>query len=155
MGSVKHAVITFCKAQLSAQVATVVDFTVTAFLTEVFGIWYLIATFIGALSGGIVNCVVNYHWVFQAQTLKKRFVAIKYLMVWGGSILLNTGGTYLLTELSSHHYLISKVIVAVLVGFFWNYQLQRLFVYRDNHLKDKLGRLRTHHEQVEETKESL
>ncbi len=155
MGSVKHAVITFCKAQLSAQVATVVDFTVTAFLTEIFGIWYLIATFLGALSGGVVNCVVNYNWVFQAQTLKKRFVALKYLMVWGGSILLNTGGTYLLTELSSHHYLISKVIVAVLVGFFWNYQLQRLFVYRDNHLKDKLGRLRTHHEQVEETKESL
>ncbi len=151
MGSIKHAVITFCKAQLSAQIATVVDFTVTALLAEVFGLWYLIATFLGALGGGIVNCIVNYHWVFHAKTLKKRFVAIKYLMVWCGSIVLNTGGTYLLTELSSQHFLIAKVIIAILVGFLWNYQMQRLFVYRDNHIKDKLERLRPHHEQIEET----
>lgn len=147
MRSLKHAIITFCKAQLSAQIATVVDFTVTALLAELFGIWYLIATFVGALSGGVVNCIVNYHWVFKAQELKMRFVAIKYLFVWCGSILLNTGGTYVLTELSAQHYLISKVVVAILVGFLWNYQMQRLFVYRDNHLKDKLERLRTHREQ--------
>lgn len=147
MRSLKHAIITFCKAQLSAQIATVVDFTVTALLAELFGIWYLIATFVGALSGGVVNCIVNYHWVFKAQELKKQFVAIKYLFVWCGSILLNTAGTYVLTELSAQHYLISKVVVAVLVGFLWNYQMQRLFVYRDNHIKDKLERLRTHREQ--------
>lgn len=147
MCSLRRAIVTFCKAQLSAQIATLVDFSVTAILTEVFRLWYLPATFLGALSGGIVNCIVNYHWVFRAQTLKMRFVAIKYLLVWGGSILLNTGGTFLLTELSSQHYLISKVIVAILVGFLWNYQMQRLFVYRDNHLKDKIGRLKNHHEQ--------
>ena len=147
MRSLKHAIITFCKAQLSAQIATVVDFTVTALLAELFGIWYLIATFVGALSGGVVNCIVNYHWVFKAQELKKQFVAIKYLFVWCGSILLNTAGTYVLTELSAQHYLISKVVVAILVGFLWNYQMQRLFVYRDNHIKDKLERLRTHREQ--------
>ena len=147
MRSLKHAIITFCKAQLSAQIATVVDFTVTALLAELFGIWYLIATFVGALSGGVVNCIVNYHWVFKAQELKKQFVAIKYLFVWCGSILLNTAGTYVLTELSAQHYLISKVVVAVLVGFLWNYQMQRLFVYRDNHIKDKLERVRTHREQ--------
>ncbi|MBQ7441157.1 MAG: GtrA family protein, partial [Prevotella sp.] len=110
MRSLKHAIITFCKAQLSAQIATVVDFTVTALLAELFGIWYLIATFVGALSGGVVNCIVNYHWVFKAQELKKQFVAIKYLFVWCGSILLNTAGTYVLTELSAQHYLISKVV---------------------------------------------
>lgn len=147
MRSLKHTIITFCKAQLSAQIATVVDFTVTALLTELCGMWYLIATFLGALSGGVVNCIVNYHWVFKAQELKKQFVAIKYLFVWCGSILLNTAGTYVLTELSAQHYLISKVVVAVLVGFLWNYQMQRLFVYRDNHIKDKLERLRTHREQ--------
>ena len=66
-------------------------------------------------------------------------------MVWSGSILLNTAGTYLLTEgvmrmawvdrlnalVSVNLFLLPKIIVALLVSFFWNYQLQRKFVYCD------------------------
>ena len=140
MSKLRHELWTFCKAQLTAQIASVVDFAVSLLLTEAFGIWYLYSTFAGAISGGVVNCIMNYRWVFDAAGMKKKQVAVKYLLVWIGSIALNTGGTYLLTELSGQYFAYAKIVVAVTVGFLWNYQLQRYFVYRPTHILRKLSR---------------
>ena len=135
MGKVRHEIWTFSKAQFSAQVATIADFSVSMLLAELFGIYYVWASFCGALSGGIVNCIVNYRWVFDdTRELRKRAIAVKYAIVWSGSILLNTAGTYALTELSGQYFIFAKIIVAVCVALLWNYQLQRLFVYRDTHI---------------------
>lgn len=129
MGSLKNDLMKFCKAQCSAWVASAVDFGLTILLADICGLWYAYATFIGAVSGGITNCSINYRWVFHAFGMKKKHVAMRYAMVWCGSIILNTGGTCLLTELSKQNYLISKVLVAVLVAVFWNYELQNHFVF--------------------------
>ena len=122
-------VITFCKAQCSAWIASAIDFGTTIILAHVFGLWYGYSTFIGALNGGIANCLINYRWVFHAFEMKKRNIAIRYLVVWGGSILLNTYGTYILTELSDQYFMFSKIIVSVIVAVFWNYQMQYRFVF--------------------------
>lgn len=60
---------------------------------------------------------------------EKRNIAIRYIIVWGGSILLNTYGTYILTELSDQYFMFSKIIVSVIVAVFWNYQMQYRFVF--------------------------
>lgn len=139
----------FLKAQLSAQFASVVDFLVTILLVKLFEVFYLYATFTGSVVGGMVNCIINYRWVFHADECKKAHVAFKYLFVWGGSILLNTWGTFALTEwltdmtwincLLGYYvddvFILSKIVVAVLVAFFWNYHLQRVFVYRNHNIK--------------------
>ncbi|ADV44912.1 hypothetical protein Bache_2978 [Bacteroides helcogenes P 36-108] len=141
----RHSVWVFLKAQLSAQFASFVDFLITILLVKAFGIFYLYATFTGSVVGGIVNCAINYRWVFHAANVKKTHVAVKYLFVWGASIVLNTWGTFALTEwltgmiwvngLLGYYvdnvFILSKIIVAVLVAFFWNYHLQRVFVYRN------------------------
>lgn len=140
----RRSFILFFKAMCSAQIASAADFATTLFLVNLCGLYYVSATFVGALVGGVVNCCINYKWVFSVSSSKSH-IALKYLMVWGGSIFLNTGGTYLLTEgmmrmawvdrlnacVSVNLFLLPKVIVALLVSFFWNYQLQRKFVYRD------------------------
>ncbi len=145
----RRAVWTFFKAQLSAQLASLVDFAVTISLAKFFSVFYLYATFIGSVLGGAVNCVVNYGWVFHADGCKKTHVVLKYLFVWGGSIALNTWGTFVLTEwltdmtwvneLMGHYvdnvFILPKIVVAVVVAFFWNYHLQRLFVYRNRNIK--------------------
>ena len=137
--------VTFLKAQLSAQFASLVDFAVTVVLAKCFLLFYLYATLIGSVVGGMVNCVINYRWVFQGSSCKKSFIMMKYLFVWIVSIALNTWGTYFLTEwltqmawlnrlLSSYIddlFIFSKVVVAVSVALLWNYQMQRLFVYRN------------------------
>lgn len=142
----------FAKAQVSSYVSSLVDFLVTILLVKLSGLFYLYATFSGAVAGGVVNCVINYGWVFHADDCKKTHVALKYLFVWGGSILLNTWGTFALTEwLTGMHwvdgvlgryindvFILSKMIVAVLVALFWNYQLQRVFVYRNHDFRNFL-----------------
>ncbi len=146
MGKVKHEIWTFCKAQFSAQVATVADFTMSMLLAELFAIWYVWASFIGALTGGVVNCSVNYRWVFDdTHDLKKRTIAFKYTLVWIGSILLNTGGTYVLTEWSGRYFIYAKIVVAIFVALLWNYQLQRFFVYRDVRIVEKIKHKRNKH----------
>ena len=134
MGKVREEVMKFTNAQASAIIATTVDFLLSLFAYEVCGINYVVSSFIGALSGGIVHCVVNYRWVFGSDGQHKRYVALKYLIVWTGSIVLNTAGTYLLTELTGSYFIWSKAVVSVVVAFLWNYQMQRFFVYRNHHL---------------------
>lgn len=140
----------FLKAQASAQFASLVDFVSTLLLVKIMGVFYLYATFAGAVAGGITNCIINYKWVFVSTDCPKSHVAAKYLFVWGGSILLNTWGTFALTEwLTGKHwvkdwlgpyvddlFIISKIVVALLVSVCWNYHLQRTFVYRNHDFKN-------------------
>ena len=97
------------------------------------------SNFTGTVCGGIVNCTINYRWAFQAKGQSKLSVAIKYFIVWTGSISLNNLGTYLLTECwgKDDYFLLVKAAVSLFVGFFWNYLLQRFFVYREVHILRK------------------
>lgn len=129
MARLKEELFKFGKAELSACAATVADFTVSFLLAKVCGLWYGYATFVGALTGGLLNCTVNYRWVFHAQGQKKKGIALRYCLVWGVSILLNTCGTWSLTELSGIDFILVKAIVAVAVAVVWNNQMQRFFVF--------------------------
>ncbi|HEY9550737.1 MAG TPA: GtrA family protein [Prevotella sp.] len=130
MGNIKKALITFSKAQFSAWLASAIDFAITIVLSQFCGLWYGYATFFGALGGGIANCVINYRWVFHAIGMKKKAVGIRYFFVWTVSILLNTLGTFVLTELSGLNFILVKAAVSVSVAITWNYQMQRLFVFK-------------------------
>lgn len=147
--SEKGGIYMFIRAQFSSQAASLTDFAITIVLAKFFNMYYVYATFLGSVCGGIINCIVNYKWTFKAQGSKKRYIAVKYLLVWIGSIFLNTWGTYILTESIGKSpwiqsilkqyiddlFLFSKAVVSILVGFFWNYNMQRIFVYRDRNFK--------------------
>lgn len=110
----------------------------TAILVKFVGIWYVIANVIGAISGGGVNCIINYNWAFKGTEQRKRTVFHRYIMVWLGSIFLNTAGTTLLANIMSHDgtpkqfgtVMESKTIVAIIVAIFWNFLMQKKFVYK-------------------------
>jgi putative flippase GtrA len=121
---------TFFKAQAASITATAVDFAVTIVLKEWLGIWYLIASITGTLSGGLVNFMMNRHWVFKAHDGRIHFQAVKYILVWIGNLILVSGGVFLLTQYAQLSYLVSKVLVSVLVGVFYNYVLQKRFVFK-------------------------
>ncbi len=134
----------FVKAQTTAIVATGVDFLLTLAVFTLLPLQYLTATLIGAIGGGVVNCVVNYRWTFCVQGLSKYSVAWRYIVVWVISILFNIWGTYYLTELLRHtaflwrglawlgeyRFMTAKALTAVWVAVFWNYNMQARFVYR-------------------------
>lgn len=122
---------TFGKAESSAILASAADFGLTIFLVRALEVWYAQASFFGALMGGIVNCYVNYRWVFDKQKQRKPFIALKYLFVWSFSILFNTAGTCFFTVLSGMNFIIIKAVVAIIVAILWNFQMQRVFVFRN------------------------
>ena len=138
----RHSLFMFLRAQLSAQFATLADFILTYVCFEWLGIYYLLATSIGAITGGIINCVINYKWAFATKDCQFKWVFFKYILVWIGSFILNVGGVYLLVEFmqnnthlweraSGFYLIIAKVIVSIIVSVGWNYVLHRYFVFQD------------------------
>ena len=121
---------TFIKAQTASLTATMIDFGVTILLKEGFHCWYLLASILGTVTGGVVNFMMNRSWVFRAHDKKIHFQAVKYMMVWGGNLVLVSGGVFVLTNYGGMSYFVSKISVSVMVGFFYNYVLQKRFVFK-------------------------
>lgn len=132
----------FLRSSMSSQVASWIDLGSSIGLVAL-GVSKWIATPVGAVIGGVVNCLINYRFTFRATDCSLRSVAVKYLMIWLGSLLLNTVGTGLLADaLDKWHllehlgftdvgsYAAARLIVSLVVSLAWNYLMQKNFVYR-------------------------
>lgn len=120
----------FLSAQVAAFIGTAVDFGMVVFLTEIFGIWYVVSNAVGAMCGAVTNFFLGRNWVFSATQNKISHQAFRYFLVATGSMILNTLGVYILTEFTSLNYIFSKVIVAVFIAFTFNFLLQKYFVFK-------------------------
>lgn len=120
---------TFIKAQFSAIASTIADFLLTFFFTKL-GVWYLLSSVIGTISGGCINFFLGRYWVFKARNHKKIVQAKRYTIIWVGNLALNTLGIYVFTELLQIYYVFSKILIAIIVGVFYNYYFQKSYVYR-------------------------
>jgi len=122
--------ISFVRAQITAMLATTVDFGVMIGLKELLGMWYLLAVTIGTMAGGIIGFLLGRNWAFISKETKPIHQVQKYFIVMAGSFVLNVGGVYLLVENTHLQYIISKIIVAIIVGIGFNFLLQRYYVFK-------------------------
>ena len=135
-------VFTFLRSIVSSQCASWVDMGIGFVLFAWVGFSPAFATAIGALCGGIVNCIINYKFTFHAEGVDWRAVMVKYALVWLGSMLLNTFGTgavyYLLCNWEwlesigfkrDGFYAAARLFVSLIVSWFWNFPMQKFFVY--------------------------
>jgi putative flippase GtrA len=122
----------FSRAQVSSALATLADFGLLFFLTEIVHVYYVTSVAVGALAGAILNFMINRRWSFEASQGSVHHQAFRYALVSAGSLILNTGGTYLVTESFKIPYGFSVVAVSLLVGFAFNYPLHRYFVFKLN-----------------------
>ncbi len=121
--------IIFLKAQLSSCIATIVDFSFTICLIEGIAFHYIMATALGAIAGAVTNFTINKYWSFgKKKNVRKQ--AVRYLFVWLGSITLNVTGSSLFLNVFAMPYTFSKMVVAFLVGFTFNYMLQKYYVFK-------------------------
>lgn len=133
----------FLRSGASSQAASWVDLSLGFALFAWLGLAPWLSAAIGALCGGAVNCVLCYRYTFHAQGCPWKAVIIKYAMVWLGSLILNSGGTevcyYLIQNWNfledlgfkpDGYYAAARIGVSLLVGWFWNFILQRYFVFR-------------------------
>lgn len=137
-------VFTFIRSIAASQAASWVDlgtgFILFAFAH--FAPW--VSTAIGAVAGGIINCIINYKFTFHAQNCPWKAVMVKYAMVWLGSILLNSFGTQFVYYILENwhwlekvgfkpdgYYAAARLGVSLIVSWGWNFVLQRNFVYKN------------------------
>lgn len=115
--------------------ATAVDFGTLTLLVEVLHLFYVTAVAIGAFLGAVTNFTINHGWAFSevknanAGSRIPKNELKRYALVSLGSLVLNALLVFCFTELFRVSYLISKITVAVLVGWFYNYPLHRRFVW--------------------------
>ncbi|HLT24433.1 MAG TPA: GtrA family protein [Ignavibacteria bacterium] len=121
----------FFKAQISSFTATAVDFIIMILLVELAGMWYLAGSVLGTIFGGITNYTINRFWSFHSTKELVHMQAFRYFHIWMSSIILNALGMWFLTSLGDIEYIISKIIVSVVVGFGFNYPLQKKYVFEN------------------------
>ncbi len=115
----------------SAGTATATDFSTLLFCKEVLGFNPVVGTFIGALGGATVAFFLGRNWTFLNKEGSMSAQSMRFILVVSGSILLNTFGEYIFTEvIDVGHYMVARVITAVLVGISYNFPMQRYFVFR-------------------------
>ena len=124
------ALTSFFRYNIIAVLATLVDFLIFILLYEIFDIWYVASTFMSAICGGVAAFILNRNWTFMGKDGKLSSQAIKYLLVWGSSILLNTAGLYLIVENTDMGGIVSKIIVSVIVGICFNFLMNKYFVFK-------------------------
>ena len=142
-------IFTFLRSSVSSQIASWTDLGVCF----VFYAWVFIgmgkdplrsflATAIGLVIGGVVNCCINYKFTFRAENCSVKAVAIKYLLIWGGSFVLNLAGTTAFNHMLQHWewlhnigfrpdgiFAFARLSVSLVVSLAWNFLLQKNFVY--------------------------
>ncbi|KLT67313.1 GtrA family protein [Pedobacter sp. BMA] len=123
------ALLTYIKAQGSSLTASAVDFSTTVIATNFFGLWYVMASVLGTVSGGVVNFYVNRKWVFESQSPNMKRQIARYILVWVGNLIIVTAGVYLLTHFFNLNYVLSKIIISVITGLSYNYIMQRQFIF--------------------------
>lgn len=136
---------TFLRSALSSQASGWVDLAVGFVMFN----WVFnhnlswLSTAIGVVAGGIVNCILCYKFTFRADNVPWKAVVVKYALVWLGNLILNSGGTELvymllgklrfLEELGfkpAGYYTAARLFMSLMVSWFWNFVLQRNWVYR-------------------------
>jgi putative flippase GtrA len=132
--TILNQVFVFGKAQFSAFIGGITDYTIMVFLTEVFHIHYTFSIVIGGIIGAVINFSLNKAWTFRVKsipyknTLKKQL--FKFIVVAINSILLKSSGTYLVTTFLGFNYKISRILIDLFVSIVFNYNLQKYWVFK-------------------------
>jgi putative flippase GtrA len=115
--------LTFLKAQAAS-------FLITILLVELTGAGPVPASVEGNISGGIINFIINRTWVFGDGEKKVHIQVLRYILVWWGNLALSALGMYLFTHYTNINYVVAKIFVSMVLGIFYNYFLQKRFVFK-------------------------
>ena len=120
----------FSRSLLTSLFTTFLDFATLVGLTELAGVNYVLATWIGTVVGSLSNFTINKIWAFYAHDIPAIPAVARFVLVQAGASGLHTAGVWLMTRYARLPYPVSKLVVAATVYLVWNYPLLRHFVFR-------------------------
>ena len=110
-------------------IAYAVDFGSLYFLTDIIRIHYLISAAAAFILGLITNYTLSIFWVFARRTLtNKQMEFLIFAIIGVVGLGLNEGIIWFFTGLIHFHYLMSKVVSAIVV-FFWNFFARKKILF--------------------------
>ena len=117
----KKLIAQFMKFGIVGVIAFIIDYGVMIFLTEVFGVPYLISTTISFVVSVIFNYFASMRFVFK----RREFIIFVVLSVCGLAI--NDVLMWLMVDSLFIDYRISKIVVTVVVAV-WNFVTRKIFL---------------------------
>jgi len=126
----RSEVILFSRSVLTSLLTTALDFGTLIGLTELCGVNYVLATWIGTIVGSLSNFTINKVWAFYAHDMPAMPAVARFVLVQAGASGLHTAGVWVMTKFFRFPYPVSKLVVAATVYLVWNYPLNRHFVFR-------------------------
>jgi putative flippase GtrA len=121
---------TFSRSLVTSLLTTALDFGTLVGLTELAGVNYVLATWIGTVVGALANFTINKAWAFYARDMPAIPAIARFVGVQAGASGLHTAGVWILTRFGRLPYPFSKLVIAAVVYLTWNYPLNRWFVFR-------------------------
>ncbi len=124
----KKLIAQFMKFGIVGVIAFIIDYGVMIFLTEVFGVPYLISTTISFVVSVIFNYFASMRFVFKRKddmSRRREFIIFVVLSVYGLAI--NDVLMWLMVDSLFIDYRISKIVVTVVVAV-WNFVTRKIFL---------------------------
>ena len=126
----KFSLLVFLKAQASAFIGGLADYGIMIVCTELLHIHYTISILISGILGAVINFLINRKWTYKAENSPVGSQIFKFIIVVLGSVLLKSGGTYLLTNWLALDYKFSRILTDLVVSLGFNYTLQTFWVFK-------------------------
>ena len=108
-------------------VATGIHYLILMALVELHLTSAVVATTLGYLVSSLFNYGANYYLTFNSQA-KHMTAAVRFYIVAGIGLVLNSAIVYLLNDVANAHYLLAQVVATLLV-MCWNYIAHKNWTY--------------------------
>lgn len=120
----------FARAQVVSIVATSVDFAASLLFHHLLGIYYVTATTMGSVLGAFTSFNLGRKWAFVSKIGKIKKQLPKFIIINVFSVFANTTGVFFFKETFYLPFVISRILVAIIVGVGFNFVMNRYFVFK-------------------------
>ena len=107
--------------------SAVVNLVVYGILTEMFGVYYLVAAFVGYTFGFLWNYITSILWVFKSRHPRHKELVMVIVITIGG-LLWTELLLFMFVELAHIHHFLAMFITLWLV-LFWNFGMRKRYVF--------------------------
>lgn len=108
--------------------ATAIHYAILILLVELNLATPAVASAIGYALSSIANYLLNYYFTFSSKA-NHGIASVKFMLVAGTGLVINTTLVYLMTEIASFYYLAAQLIATFIV-LLWNYYIHKIWTYR-------------------------
>ncbi len=120
---------TLGRHQISAVVATAVDFGTMILCVQAFFLSAVAGTAVGASLGAVSNFTLSRLWVFRRHSGQIARQAVRYAFVSALSAGWNALGEHLVHDRAHVQYVLARAMVSIAVSLIWNFPMQSFFVF--------------------------